>query len=393
MKKGVGVRQVQVAGDQSRLFTLALSASWVACVALPLAASELLRRPFHGLPLFGVAFWFVLLRLARGISPAAHCDRLLARGQYTEAEALCARELAVEGSRAWRGNRRLSWLNRRSNALLGSGRLSEALTSAMEAVSARPDAETLAICAQCLLWLNRYDEAGRVARLALTLTRERSINAIAVLANVYIAHGQPAQAQALASAGLNDISALLPFVQPAHHVALLAALCRAERALDQTSATGDRLRTLQHLARRNPMLLAMALMEEVDSFAPAEGSAREQAFATLEKAVWLAPHVVCWYLAQPFALYEMRDDMRFAHLAEQAHSEWVRLATRDDVAPDVGAPPAAFVDVELAIAEEAGFAKPAAHASRRALAAQGITLAGTLLLLVLWTWQFFLLGT
>jgi hypothetical protein len=103
--------------------------------------------------------------------------------------------------------------------------------------------------------------------------------------------------------------------------------------------------------------------------------------------------VVCWYLAQPYALYEVRDDLRFPHLAGRARSEWLRVAAWGAAAPDEGAPPKPFVAMELAIAADKGYAKPAAHASRRALAAQGITLAGTLLLLVLWTWQFFLAGS
>lgn len=380
-------------GDRSRLFTIALSTSWIVCVALPLAASVWLRRPFGGLPLFGVLLWFVLLRLARQLSPAAHCDRLLAHGHYPRAAALCEQELAVSGATAWHGNRRIAWLNRRSNALLGLGRLSESLTSAMEALSARPDAETLAIGAQCLLWLNRYEEAEQMARLALTLTRERSINALATLANVLIAQGQPAEALALATAGLNDIGALLPFVQPAHHMALIAAACRAERALNQTAHTRSRLRVLHRLGRRNQTLQAMALMEEADSFAPAEGADQEQAFSAFERAIWLAPHVVCWYLAQPYTLYEMRDDVRFTHLAGRARAEWVRAATLHGTAPELGAPPKPFVAMELSIAADTGYAKPASHSSRRALATQGITLAGTLLLLVLWTWQFFLSGT
>ena len=200
------------------------------------------------------------------------------------------------------------------------------------------------------------------------------------------------EAQALATAGLSDINALLPFVQPTHHVALLAALCRAERALDQIANTQARLATLRRLARRNPVLRAQALMEDADTFAPAEGAKREQAFAAFEQAIWLAPHVVCWYLAQPYMLYELREDARYAHLAGRALAEWMRQAEQHGVAPQEGAPPASFIEMELAIAAESGYAKPAPHASRRALVAQGITLAGTLLLLVLWTWQFFLAG-
>jgi tetratricopeptide (TPR) repeat protein len=378
-------------GDRNRLFTLALVATWILFVALPILASVALERPFRGLPLLGVAIWFVLLRSVRWLTPPSRCERLLRRGQYANAVELCARELALQGSAEWQGTRRIAWLNRRTTALLGAGRLSEALTSALDALEARPDPETLAECGQCLLALNRYDEAERVARLAFALTRERSINALAVLADVLLAQGRPAEAQALAGAGLADISALLPFVQPAHHAALLAALARAERGLDHFKAAHERLIALRRVTRRNPVLQAQALLEEADALAQCDPAGRDAAFVALEAAIERGPQAVCWFLEQPYTLHELRDDPRFAPLAARARAEWLRLAA-SRVPPDAGAPPSAFVAMELTVAEEHGYTRPAAASSRRALAMQGMTLAGTLLLLVLWTWQFFLAG-
>lgn len=380
-------------GDRSQIFALVLGGAWVVFAALPLALSMLIGRPARGLPLLGVAVWFVLLRGARWLSPASRCDELLRRGDYAEARALCDTELAIGGPTAWHGNRRIAWLNRRTSALLGVGQLSAALVAALEALEARPDPETLANCAQCLLWLNRYNEAAGAARLALSLTRERSISSHAVLANVLLAEGRPAEAQAMAQAGVADIEALLPLVQPAHHVALLAVLCRIERALDNAALADTHLATLRRVARRNPLLRAYALLEEADELATGEEDERAQAFELLERAIQLAPHYACWYVTQPFTVHELRDEPRFTLLVEWARTIWSRNTGSGGQLPDQGAPPTAFVAMELAMAQQRGYVRPAPHASRRALAVQVLTLAGTLALLVCWTWRFFLQGS
>ena len=379
-------------GDRSQLFTLALAGSWMLCVALPLAVSVWMDRSWHGLPLLGVAVWFVLLRAARWISPATRCTRLLARGEYVQAIGLCEGELALAGPNAWRGTRRVAWLNRRTNALLGAGRLSEALVAALEAVEARPDPETLANCAECLLWLNRYQEAAEAARMALALTRERSVSGLAVRAHTLLAEGRPAEAQAMAQAGMADVEALLPFVRPAHHVALLAALCRAERALDDATQAQKHLAMLRRAARRNPLLQAQALLEEADGLATGDDTARAQARELLDRAVQLAPHYVCWFLQQPYTLHELRGEPQFAQLAQRARADWVRAVAVTARLPEQGAPPATFVAVELAAAQQRGYVRPAPSASRSALVVQALTLAGTLALLVWWTWRFFLVG-
>jgi tetratricopeptide (TPR) repeat protein len=348
-------------------------------------------RSWHGLPLLGVALWFVLLRAARWLTPATRCNRLLARGEYVQAIGLCEGELALAGPNAWHGTRRVAWLNRRTNALLGAGRLSEALVAALEAVEARPDPETLANCAECLLWLNRYQEAAEAARAALALTRERSVSGLAVLAHTLLAEGRPAEAQAMAQAGMADVEALLPFVRPAHHVALLAALCRAEHTLDDTKRAQKHLAMIRRAAQRTPLLQAQALLEEADGLATGDDTARAQARELLEHAIQLAPHYVCWFLQQPYTLHELRDEPQFAQLADRARADWVR-AVGPARLPEQGAPPPTFVAVELAAAQQHGYVRPAPSASWRALVVQALTLAGTLALLVWWTWRFFLVG-
>jgi tetratricopeptide (TPR) repeat protein len=384
---------VKPVGDRIRLFTLALAWAWLLLVALPLVASVELRWPAQGLPLLGVGIWFVVLRLARWFTPSTHCDRLLRAGSYARALELCERELAVQGPYAWHGTRRVAWLNRRTNALLGVGRLSEALVSALDALGLRPDPETLANCALCLLRLNRYDEAAGAARLALSLTRERSVSANATLANVLLAHGQPAEAQAAAQAGLADIEALLPLVQPAHHAALLAALCRADRALEDDQALRTHLAALRRLAARHPALQAVALLEEADDLAGGEQRERARAFALFEEAIALAPHYAWWFIGQPYALHELRSDPRFALLTQRARTDWLLKAGAPSVPPDQGAPPPTYVTMELATAQRRGYARPGARISRAGLAAQVLTLAGTFALLLWWTWHFFLAGS
>lgn len=377
-------------GDQSQLFSFALAAGWCLLVALPLVVSVLLDNRFHGLPLAAVAIWFIVLRIARWVSPPARCDRLLARGRFAAAAALCERELALKGSEAWRGFRRLAWLNRLTAALLGTGRLSEALVSALEALAERPDPETLANCAQALLMLNRYDEAAGAARLALTLTRERSVSSHAVLATVLLAQGRPAEAQANALTGIADVEALLPFVQPAHHVALLAALCRAERLLGERAAAHTHLAALRKAGEKTAQLRAQVLLEEAD--AAASAGAIEQALVLLRQATQAAPHLVCWYVTQPYTFDRLRADRRFRQMVREARAEWIRTASTQGHAPDDGAASVAYVAMELAAAQERGSIRPAPHASQRALIVQALTLAGTLALLVWWTWRFFLSG-
>src|SRR5262245_20527737 len=144
---------MRLVGDSSRLFAVALAASWLLLVTLPLVLSIAVGQPAQGLPLVGVLVWFVLLRVARWLSPAARADALLRRGRAAEALAVADHALSVKGRLAWTGTRRLVWLNRRTNALLDLGRTDEALQAALEAVELSPDPETLANLSLVLLRL------------------------------------------------------------------------------------------------------------------------------------------------------------------------------------------------------------------------------------------------
>src|SRR5689334_3605285 len=103
---------MKVTGDLSRLFTAILTFSWLFLVALPIAVSVLIGRPGKGLPLLGVIVWFIVLRVGRFLSPAGRADALMRRGRAASVLALADRALAVKGSAAWLGERRLGWLHR-----------------------------------------------------------------------------------------------------------------------------------------------------------------------------------------------------------------------------------------------------------------------------------------
>ena len=192
--------------DQSRIFTYVLAITWLVGVGMPILYSLISGNPAMGVPLLGVVFWFLLVRVARWLSPASQADSLMRRGRYAEVLALCDRALAVEGMGAWVGTRRLVWLNRRTTALISLGQEDTALLAALDALAVSADPETLGNCAMALLRLNRYDEAAAMGRLALSLTRERSVLCQGVLAMVFLAEGKPAEAEATASAGLGGFT-------------------------------------------------------------------------------------------------------------------------------------------------------------------------------------------
>ncbi len=236
-------------GDQSNLFVSALAVSWLVFIGVPITISIATGNAALGLPLVGVVLWFALLRVARWLSPPSRADARLRRGDYAGALKRCDRALAVKGRTRWEGPRRLIWLNCRITALLALGRPAEALATALEAIQISADPETLANCAASLLYLNRYEEAATVARRVLVLTRERSISANATLAAVMLSLGRPAEAEALARAGLVDIESLLPTIHPEHYVACLAALCRAERVQGHTESEGGSARAFAACCR------------------------------------------------------------------------------------------------------------------------------------------------
>jgi tetratricopeptide (TPR) repeat protein len=394
---------MRLVGDRSHLFTGVLIASWLALVAAPIALSVYAGSPVQGLPLLGVLLWFALLRIGRYLSPALRCDRKLHSGRAEAALAMCDRALAKKGFGAWVGARRLVWLNRRTAALLTLGRPAEALEAALEAIALSPDPETLANCAEVLLRLNRVEEADRAARLVVDLTRERSVLAHAVLAAAKLAQGMPAEAEALARSGLADVQALLPLVKPEHHVACLVALARAERALgervhtvheksrlapdigrrSQQAPLEDLVPELRRAAKSNPSLQAVALLEEAEEL---EGTTQAQAraLALLREAEKRAAGYVRWYVTQPGSLAMLQHDEQVAAFREAARAE---LASEAEQAPS-----SETVAQTLSVAEQDASPRPAPQASRGAISMQVLTLTGTLVLLLVWTWRFFVIG-
>ncbi len=405
--------------DYSHLFTRGLIGVWLLAVALPLVVSLLLGQPGGGIPLAGVVLWFALLRAARWLSPPVRADALMRRGKYAEALALCDQALAARDEGAWTGGRRLIWLNRRTSALLGAGRAGAALVTALEAMEVSADPETLGNCAMALVRLNRYDEAIAAARLALSLSRERSVVGNAALALALLARGLPAEAEALARAGLEDATSLLPFVRPEHYTLCLAALCRALRAqnapavlVTDPSATGASERPaaapappsrplarageaarntqaaryldqLRDAARGSPYLRAITLLEEADALADTAG-AEERVFSLLAEAHHLAPEYALWFVAQPATLDRWRDGERLAPYlsASAARIEAERAAV----------PNAELVELELANARASARPRPAPQSSREAMLVQVATLAGTFALLLIWAYRFFIAG-
>ncbi len=371
-------------GDSSRIFAAGLALSWLVLVALPLRLSLSHGDPLHGLPLLGVVLWIGLLRAARTLSPAAHADALLRRGRYDEALAICERALAVAGLGEWTGTRRLVWLNRRTSALLALGRGDGALTSALEALEISADPETLGHCALALLWLNRYDEAAAAARLALSLTRERSLTSNAVLAAVHLAQGRPAEAEAMAQAGRSDARALMPITHPERYALCIAALCRVGRQQGKNVAVEHYLDDLRQATGDLAQLRGIALVEEAEELAAA-ASGQAEAFALLADAFDASPDYVEWYVSQPDTFRALRADPRYAHVHETAIARCADLAGK--------APDGELVALVLATARLDAHARPAIQSSRTALAMQVLTLSGTLLMLIWWTWRFFLLST
>jgi tetratricopeptide (TPR) repeat protein len=370
-------------GDRSRIFTIGLVATWLALVAAPILISVALNRSAAGLPLLGVVAWFIFLRVARQLSPAAYVDSLMRRGKYAQALARCDRALALTGRSAWTGSRRLIWLNRRTAALLGLGRADEALQGALDAIAESPDSETLGNCALALLRLNRLDEASQVARQVMDLTRERSVVAHAVLGAVKLHRGMPAEAEALARAGLTDVKALMPLVKPDHHTLCLSILCRAQRMQAEQEELRAILGDLRRAAGVNPALQVMGLMEEIDSL-PDTPEGHDRGFDWLESAYEVAPHYALWYITQPGVLTHLRGDRRLQPYLDQATEEFQRFAER--------APSAESTREALDKASLTATPSPARQSSQSALLAQVLTLSGTLLLLLLWIWRFFIAG-
>ncbi len=370
-------------GDRSRLFSIGLAATWLITVALPILLSIAKGQSAFALPLLGVVIWFGLLRAGRILSPAARADAYIRRGRYEEALTLSDQALSVEGSGAWTGTRRLVWLNRRTAALLGLGSPAAALGVTLLALDISSDPETLGNCAAALLRLNRYQEAAGAARLALGLTRERSVSANATLACIMLERGMPAEAEALARAGLVDVQALLPLVRREHHVACLAALCRAEQAQGRKQAVQELLAQLRQVTAPAPRLRAISLTAEADTL-PNTPEDCTTTFKLLDDAFALDKNYVLWYVAQSSTLKYLRDDPRLTLFLQASEK---KLELLNEAAPNLQR-----ISLALAAAQQRAQIRPAPQASREALVVQVLTLAGTLALLSWWIWRFFLVG-
>jgi tetratricopeptide (TPR) repeat protein len=382
---------VQPVRDRSRFFSLGLGISWGILVGVPLVLSMSFGQLANGLPLLGLVVWFVLLRVARWLSPAARVDALLRKGRPDDALAICERALAIDGPGAWEGTRRLVWLNRRTLTLISLGRVDEALAAALDALTVFPDPETVGNCALALLRLNRHDEAAAAARLALSLTTERSVLGHTVLAEVMLACGKPAEAEALARAALEDVRSLLPYVRPDHYVLSLAALSRALRLEGRRGATlpahrrlaAQTMADLRRAATRHSRLRAVAFLEAADELS-AEPEERTQAGHLVGLALDADRAMAYWYVTQPGTLEGLHDDERYAQLSVAA-KEWVTER-------QIAAPALDRVALALVTARQEGRRRPILQSSPVALASQIATHAGTIALLLLWTWRFFLSG-
>jgi hypothetical protein len=369
--------------DLSQPFSRGLAFAWLIIVGVPLVASVLLDTPADGLPLLGIVVWIALMRYARRLSPALRADMLTRDGKYTQALDMAERALAVDGEGAWMGPRRLVWLNRRTTALLALGEYDAALGSAIEALVSHADSETISNCAQALVRLNRYEEATRAARLALSLSRERSLTAQTSLAMVMLASERPAEAEALARAAHVDARSLLPLVRPEQFAICLATLSRAERTLGRREEAERRLLELRKSIHKSSFLHAIAMIEEADAHCETEEE-RGRAWGLIFAARGLAPDYTYWFALQPGTFAALRGDARLTDLVAAAERRFAEFARR--------APGMAVVEKALAFATRTGTSRPAAQSSREALLAQVFTLGGTFALLLFWTWRFFLSG-
>ena len=124
-----------------------------------------------------------------------------------------------------------------------------------------------------------------MARLALSLSRERSISANAALAGATLARGLPAEAEALAQAAFSDVQMLLPLARREHYVACLATLCRAQRELNRSAAASHAFEVLRKAPRHIQPLQALALVEEAERLATNNGASDRRPGSTPRSAV------------------------------------------------------------------------------------------------------------
>jgi hypothetical protein len=84
-------------------------------------------------------------------------------------------------------------------------------------------------------------------------------------------------------------------------------------------------------------------------------------------------------------LARLQDDPRLAAPLTVTREEYARMA--------FAAPNAEAIAPALELAQRNGRRRPARQANRVATAAQAITLAATLILLLLWMWRFFIISS
>src|SRR5258706_14936922 len=123
------------------------------------------------------------------------------------------------------------------------------------------------------------------------MTRARWLGANAVLARVVLTRRMPAEAEALARAGLSDARALLPLVRAEPYALCLLALARAERAQGRKPAAERVVRELHQASRRSSLVQAMALCEEGSGLVDTDEQ-REVGLALIADAARPAPGFV-----------------------------------------------------------------------------------------------------
>jgi hypothetical protein len=200
---------------------------------------------------------------------------------------------------------------------------------------------------------------------------------------VMLASERPAEAEALSRAAHMDARSLLPLVRPEQYAICLATLSRAQRTLRRREEAERTLLELRKSIHKSSFLHAMVMIEEADAHAETEEE-RARAWGLIFAARGLAPDYTYWFALQPRAFAALRDDARLTDLVAAAERRFAEIATQ--------APGAEVVEKGLAFATRTGTSRPAAQSSREALLAQVFTLGGTFMLLLFWTWRFFLSG-
>ena len=232
---------------------------------------------------------------------------------------------------------------------------------------------------------------------------------------VFLAERKPAEAEATASAGLEDSRALYPFARLERYTICLAATARAIREQIRHSTPEDQLvysrkagrhgqpeilsgpevvkaraaretnliNDLSKVARRTTLFRAMAQLEEADSQSD-RPELTEHVLSLVKSAHQLAPEYCLWFLVQSGTFSRLDQDPCLEGLRAEGRA---LLTTWSERAPD-----ATTVKKALDAAEAEAQARPGRQASYQALMAQLITLGSTFALLLVWAWRFLALS-